>query len=275
MKLRFNGRAVSAVAFAIGIAIGATVSGKIAAASDNALPNPPSHPALQAPNADADTVFAAARLEFANGNHRAARRLLNGLLTRFPGTVHSAAAQDLLRRVSIGNLRLGRRSGLGIPRALDHVAPKLPEIPPLSGWRTRVIKARPPQDDLAMTSGDRVFFAPSSAELGGNAHRVLQAQAKWLKANPGFGLEIAGHADEPGSAAANEALSMARAKAVRQRLIAEGVAAERLRLSAHGRQKRIAICGFPACLAQNRRVVSEVLRWSPRRGLRRMAAVAH
>jgi peptidoglycan-associated lipoprotein len=274
MKLRFRGRAMSAAAKVIGLgfglAVAATASGAVA---DVRLPSPPAHPALAAQGVDAETIFEAAQFEFATGNHAGARRLLHGLLSRFPAHARAVEAQRMLRTISVSIMRGAHRSDLGLPPSADGAGTGSQRgLSAPEGWEAEVTVSRAPQDDLAMTSGDRVFFAPGSAALGANAQRVLRAQAEWLKANPAFGLEVAGHADEPGSDAENAALSLERAKAVRQQLMAEGISPNRVQIVGRGRSQRVALCSFPACFAQNSRAVSVVMRWSPRRGLRRLAS---
>lgn len=107
-------------------------------------------------------------------------------------------------------------------------------------------------------AGDRVFFPSNSAELGGKARAVLSAQADWLRRRPSLRITIVGHADDGGSMESNLALSAARAEAVRERLIADGIEPQRIAIAARGREDRIAPCDAPACGAQNRRVESIV-----------------
>ncbi len=111
---------------------------------------------------------------------------------------------------------------------------------------------------LRLDVGDRVFFAPGSSALGLRARAALARQALWLKA-AGQDAVIVGHADDGGSDGNNSRIALRRAEAVRNRLIDEGVPASRLHYLGKGRQERIAVCGGPACEAQNRRAVTIVL----------------
>ena len=79
-------------------------------------------------------------------------------------------------------------------------------------------------------------------------------------------IEIVGHADDAGNELTNLDLSQSRAEIVRARLIEEGVSADRLRSMAMGRTNPIADCAVTACSAQNRRVVTRILKveWTPR-----------
>jgi peptidoglycan-associated lipoprotein len=114
-------------------------------------------------------------------------------------------------------------------------------------------------------AGDRIFFSASSAELGTRAHIVLAAQARWLVKRPEWNVTIEGHADDPPlNSQELDDLSEARAEAVRQRLIANGVAAQRISIVPWGRQVPISDCPESGCQAQNRRAVSVL---TPRRAI--------
>ena len=105
--------------------------------------------------------------------------------------------------------------------------------------------------------GDRVFFGDSSAELGSRGRNALEAQAAGLARNPSLTVLVEGHADDTGDLAHNQELSYRRADAVRRRLIQMGVAPERIRTIAFGRDRLIVECAAPsACASQNRRAVT-------------------
>jgi peptidoglycan-associated lipoprotein len=106
--------------------------------------------------------------------------------------------------------------------------------------------------------GDRVFFSEGSAELGARARAALEAQAAWLRRHAGLPVTIEGHADDAGTVNHNLDVSKQRAEAVRRRLIEIGVAEERIRAVAFGRQRLVADCADPGCAAQNRRAVTVV-----------------
>src|SRR5262249_52336709 len=110
--------------------------------------------------------------------------------------------------------------------------------------------------DFQSAVGDRVFFGDASAELGTRGRLALQAQAAWLLRYPHLTVIVEGHADDTGGLAHNLAISQQRAEAVRRRLIQTGVAPERIRVLAFGRQRLIADCASAACSAQNRRAVT-------------------
>ncbi len=111
---------------------------------------------------------------------------------------------------------------------------------------------------LRLDVGDRVFFPPGSAALGGRARVAIARQAAWLMATD-VDVLILGHADD-GDPRRDAALSTERADAVMKRLVAEGVPAVRLRAFGVGRQEPVADCASPLCRAQNRRAVILILR---------------
>jgi peptidoglycan-associated lipoprotein len=108
--------------------------------------------------------------------------------------------------------------------------------------------------------GDRVFFSEASAELGARGRTVLEAQAAWLARHPALAVVIEGHADDAGAHSHNLELSERRADAVRRRLIQMGIAPERIRTVAYGRERQVADCAALACAAQNRRAVTVIVR---------------
>lgn len=75
---------------------------------------------------------------------------------------------------------------------------------------------------------DRLYFALDEATLDPASFPVLDEAADALKANTAFKVQIDGHSDSTGGEAHNQSLSERRARAVRDYLVARGVAAERL-----------------------------------------------
>jgi outer membrane protein OmpA-like peptidoglycan-associated protein len=161
------------------------------------------------------------------------------------------------------------------PKTRAAGSPALAQPQARDGWSIEVHRSTAPAEArselghrLRLEIGDRVFFGPGSAELGARAHQVLAGQAEWLKGRPELIATIEGHADDPGPAEDNLRLAAARAQAVRQRLIGEGVSPARITVQAAGNTDRVAVCGEPACAAQNRRAVTVVQAPSaPRPGL--------
>lgn len=117
--------------------------------------------------------------------------------------------------------------------------------------------------DFRGSVGDRVFFADGSAELTPRARLAIAAQAHWLKHKPALTVMVEGHADDSGTSEDNMRLSRQRADAVRQHLIELGIAGERIRITAFGRNQTVADCTGSQCAAQNRRAVTSVKPGTP------------
>jgi outer membrane protein OmpA-like peptidoglycan-associated protein len=109
-------------------------------------------------------------------------------------------------------------------------------------------------------SDDGVKFPLDSAALSPEAQQRLQAFADKLKGeNRNVYLEIQGHTDATGSAAANMRLGEERAEAVRLFMNKQGVALNRMNTISYGEEAPVADNKTRAGRAQNRRVVVIVL----------------
>lgn len=105
---------------------------------------------------------------------------------------------------------------------------------------------------FAVEAGDRVFFAENSAVIGGRARVMLEHQARWLVKRPNLRVTIVGRSDDGVPSEAARDIAAQRAQAVRERLIANGVAASRIAVETRGSRDPIATCTSPLCQAQNR-----------------------
>ncbi len=108
------------------------------------------------------------------------------------------------------------------------------------------------------TVGDRVHFAVDQSTLTEEARTTLAGQARWLMDNPEYTAIIEGHADEQGTREYNLALGARRAAAVKEFLVAQGIAANRLRTISYGKERPIEICSNESCYAKNRRAVTVI-----------------
>lgn len=147
------------------------------------------------------------------------------------------------------------------------------EAPQAAGPATELPPERPAagpgyaagsQEDLAATAGDRVFFAFDSAAVDGDAGEALRRQAAWLQANPDVRARIAGNADERGTREYNLALGARRAAAVRQSLIAQGVAATRLETISYGKERPLDPASNEDAWARNRNAQTVVIGFGAR-----------
>ena len=110
--------------------------------------------------------------------------------------------------------------------------------------------------DFAQNVGDRVFFDTDQTDLSATAQATLDKQARWLAQYPRYAFTIEGNADERGTREYNFALGAQRAEAVKQYLIARGVAASRIRTISYGKERPVAVCNDISCWSQNRRAVT-------------------
>jgi len=102
---------------------------------------------------------------------------------------------------------------------------------------------------------EQVFFETSRAKIKTESYGILNDVADLLVANPQIKfVEIEGHTDDRGSDRVNLELSQARAEAVREYLIGNGVEEERLEAKGYGETRPIADNETSEGRAQNRRV---------------------
>jgi peptidoglycan-associated lipoprotein len=114
------------------------------------------------------------------------------------------------------------------------------------------------QEDLVVNVGDRVFFAYNESDLSAEARATLDRQAAWLKKNGALNVTIEGHCDERGTREYNLALGERRAVAVKNYLVADGVAAGRIHTVSYGKERPAVLGSNEAAWAQNRRGVTVV-----------------
>lgn len=106
--------------------------------------------------------------------------------------------------------------------------------------------------------GDRVFFATDRYDIAAESEAVLQRQAALLQTYPAVTVTIEGHADERGTREYNLALAERRAAAVRNYLIALGIAGERLETVSFGKERPDCAEAAESCWSRNRRGVTAI-----------------
>lgn len=104
--------------------------------------------------------------------------------------------------------------------------------------------------------GDRILFPVDQSTLSSDGQTLVSQQAAWLMDNGAYSAVIEGHADEQGTREYNLALGARRASAVRDAMVAQGVADSRLSTVTFGKERPIEICSQESCYAQNRRAVT-------------------
>lgn len=99
-----------------------------------------------------------------------------------------------------------------------------------------------------------VLFDVASSTLKADASAAIANAAAVIRERRATRVLIEGHTDSDGDNAANDALSLARATAVRDALAAAGVERSVLRVRGHGERRPVAPNDTPANKARNRRV---------------------
>ena len=110
--------------------------------------------------------------------------------------------------------------------------------------------------DFRQNVGDRVFFDTDSSTVREDGRQTLNRQAEWLKKYGNYQITIEGHCDERGTREYNLALGERRANAARQYLIAQGIAASRLKTVSYGKERPDPVGSDEAAWARNRRAVT-------------------
>jgi outer membrane protein OmpA-like peptidoglycan-associated protein len=109
-------------------------------------------------------------------------------------------------------------------------------------------------DVLLLTLDSEIQFATSSAAVKPGFERTLTKVANVIQRHPGMQITVIGHTDSTGSDAYNQRLSERRAEAVRERLVAGGVAADQLATVGRGSLEPRADNATAEGRAANRRV---------------------
>lgn len=99
-----------------------------------------------------------------------------------------------------------------------------------------------------------INFESGKANILPESYVILNDAVKLLKDNPKVKIEVQGHTDSVGAAAANETLSQARADAVKKYLVDNGIDAARIQTKGYGELIPIASNDTKEGRAQNRRI---------------------
>ena len=149
------------------------------------------------------------------------------------------------------------------PPASTGAAAERPPAPPEPAREPTSVPPEPVRDDaIASASLDDlnrnsplkpVFFELDSSDLSSTGQKTLDEDAVLMKRYPSWAVTIEGHCDERGSAEYNLALGERRAVAARAYLIAQGIAADRLRIVSYGKEFPFDPGHDEAAFSKNRR----------------------
>ena len=141
----------------------------------------------------------------------------------------------------------------GPPAPVAPTPPTVPDQPaaPAAGQAIPL----PTLDGHRLVLPDPIGFATGTSEVLPESEAAIAMVANYLEAKAAITLlRIEGHTDASGDAAANQALSEARALAVARALVARGVDCKRLLPVGFGSTKPIESEDTPAGKAANRRI---------------------
>jgi peptidoglycan-associated lipoprotein len=113
--------------------------------------------------------------------------------------------------------------------------------------------AVPPSPKEFLSALKDIYFDFDRSEISPAAAKILEENARWLKANPRQLLLVEGHCDERGTAEYNLALGERRATSARTFLTSLGITADRITTISYGEERPACAEKSEGCWAQNRR----------------------
>jgi len=140
----------------------------------------------------------------------------------------------------------------GVLVASAQSAPGRPEIVPASTIQQvfgEALAAEPPAPLVCL-----VYFATGSSDIDAAAAQEIEKAVAEVARRASLDVSVDGHSDTTGNPAVNLRVSMARAAAVRDRLVAAGVPAEIIAVRHHGRGVLLVPTGDNVDEPRNRRV---------------------
>ncbi|MBE9125461.1 OmpA family protein, partial [Coleofasciculus sp. LEGE 07081] len=112
----------------------------------------------------------------------------------------------------------------------------------------------PPPEPLTLRVPRNVHFALDRSDISPASAEVLDQIAAVLQQYPFLTIELQGHTDPRASAAYNQALAERRALSVRNYLLRQGIAPERMMIRSFGESQRRTMGDDPVDYARDRRV---------------------
>ncbi|MBC8153578.1 MAG: PD40 domain-containing protein [Bacteroidetes bacterium] len=106
---------------------------------------------------------------------------------------------------------------------------------------------------------NNLFFESSRYDLGSKSRTELERLATFMQQNPTVGIEVTGHTDDQGDAAANLTLSQKRAQSVVGYLTKAGIAPARIKAVGYGKTRPLVPNTTDENRQQNRRIEWRIL----------------
>ena len=105
---------------------------------------------------------------------------------------------------------------------------------------------------------DRIYFGFNKYNISNDSAEILNLQAEWLKSDPSINIIVEGHCDERGTREYNLALGERRANAVKNYLVKQGIAANRIKTISYGKERPIFVGTGEAVWAKNRVAITVI-----------------
>ncbi|RYF82431.1 MAG: OmpA family protein [Comamonadaceae bacterium] len=186
-------------------------------------------------------------------NYANALKSIGGELLQDPA--RNSVGDRLTARVRVdGRLVWAHVSGTGRPVGGHWASYKLVVLQ--EDAAAQVVSAQRMLDALGQSGFIALYipFDTAKSDIKPEAQSVVGEIAGLLRTQPALKVSIEGHTDNVGTPAANKALSESRARAVMQAVVAQGIAADRMRSTGHGQEKPVADNRSEEGRAKNRRV---------------------
>lgn len=177
--------------------------------------------------------------------------------TEAPGPVESVqqdqmtsiAAPSTMESTSPGESSSSQTPSASVPAAESSAMPGSSHAP--AGAAQIPGQAGVSQGDVAGVSD--IFFDFDQYNIRGDAQAVLDANAAWLRSQPGKSLIIEGHCDERGTLAYNLVLGEKRARSTKRYLEDLGIPGSRIQTTSYGEVRPFCKDHNEGCWSKNRR----------------------